>query len=359
MGNDCTHWPGWPSRCISSREGHHFGTETSVRAKYSVVAAALKPIPVGDRSPLLFDLYTRETDMIANSQLKPTLIGLLAPMGWGMSVGLIRTITESFDLAAGMAILNGVTIIFLFFLMGFPKLSLFPRKYLLCGIPLANLSTIFFCLSMYLSDGGEQTVEVGMVNYLWPCMVILFAMIFNGQKARWWVIPGMVMSFVGVMLVLGGKQGIDLERILSHVQQNPASYFLAFLGTLAWAGYSNLTRVWSNGQNPTLLIFIVDFLVFCLLWAVGYGTLSHVAPMGWVSIGVGAIVMGGAYAAWSYGVIKGNITLLAIASYFTPVLSCLFATVWIGAHLDSSLWKGVAVLVVGSLLCWSATYFHK
>ena len=86
--------------------------------------------------------------MIANSQLKPTLIGLLAPMGWGMSVGLIRTITESFDLAAGMAILNGVTIIFLFFLMGFPKLSLFPRKYLLCGIPLANLSTIFFCLSM-------------------------------------------------------------------------------------------------------------------------------------------------------------------------------------------------------------------
>ena len=37
----------------------------------------------------------------------------------------------------------------------------------------------------------------------------------------------------------------------------------------------------------------------------------------------------------------------------------LFATVWIGASLDSSLWTGVGVLVVGSLLCWSATYFHK
>lgn len=68
---------------------------------------------------------------------------------------------------------------------------------------------------------------------------------------------------------------------------------------------------------------------------------------------------GGAYAAWSYGVIRGNITLLAIASYFTPVLSCLFATLWIGASLDGSLWTGVGVLVLGSLLCWSATYFHK
>ena len=297
--------------------------------------------------------------MSMNTQLKATLIGLLAPMGWGMSVGLVRSITESFGLAAGMAILYAATIVFLFFLIGPPRLHLFPRKYLLCGIPMANLSTICFCLSMYLSDGGQQTVEVGMVNYLWPCMVILFAMLFNGQKARWWVVPGMVVSFTGVMLVLGGEHGIDLQRIFGHVRQNPASYLLAFLGTLAWAAYSNLTRVWSNGQNPTLLIFIVDFFVFCLLWGAGYGTFSHVQPMGWVSIGVGAIVMGGAYAAWSYGVIKGSITLLAIASYFTPVLSCLFATVWIGASLDSSLWTGVGVLVVGSLLCWSATYFHK
>lgn len=309
------------------------------------------------REPIKF-LFA-ETAMIANGQIRATLIGLTAPAGWGMSVGLIRSITESFGLAAGMSILYGATIIFLFFLLGMPKLELFPRKYLFYGIPLANLSTICFCLSMYLSDGGQQTVEVGMVNYLWPCMVILFAMLFNGQKARWWVLPGMVISFAGIMLVLGGKNGIDPEQILVHIRQNPASYLLAFCGTLSWAAYSNLTRVWSNGQNPTLIIFVVDFLIFCLLWAAGYGDLSHTRIMGWVSIGLGAVVMGGAYAAWSYGVIRGNITLLAIASYFTPVLSCLFATLWIGASLDGSLWTGVGVLVLGSLLCWSATYFHK
>ena len=52
---------------------------------------------------------------------------------------------------------------------------------------------------------------------------------------------------------------------------------------------------------------------------------------------------------------KGNMTLLAIASYFTPVLSCLFGTVWIGANLTMSFWNGVMILVAGSLVCWLST----
>lgn len=46
---------------------------------------------------------------------------------------------------------------------------------------------------------------------------------------------------------------------------------------------------------------------------------------GWISVILGGIAMGGAYAAWTQGMTKGNITVLAAASYFTPVLSCVFA----------------------------------
>ena len=212
---------------------------------------------------------------------------------------------------------------------------------------------------MYLSAGGQQTVEVGMINYTWPCLVVLFAILFNGQKAGWWIVPGVIVSFAGIMLVLGGEGGIDLPGIWRHVQGNPWSYVLAFCGAVAWAAYSNLTRAWSNGQNPTLVVFALDFLIFGTLWAAGFGDLSHATLMGWISVVVGAIAMGGSYAAWSYGVTRGNITILAIASYFTPVLSCLFATVWIGASLDASFWKGVAVVVAGSLMCWSSTYFRR
>ena len=290
---------------------------------------------------------------------KATLIGLSAPIAWGMSVGLVRAITEQFGLAAGLALLYLSTCAFLLLLLGLPKIRLFPKKYLFAGIPLANVCSVCFCLSLYLSDGGQQTVEVGMVNYLWPCLVVLFAVLFNGQKARWWIIPGTIISFFGITLVLGGENGLQPLQIWEHINHNPWSYILAFCGAVAWAAYSNLTRAWSNGQNPTLIIFFFDSIIFSGVWAMGYGDFSHASTLGWVSIVTGAIAMGGAYAAWSYGVTKGNITILAIASYFTPVLSCIFATVWIDASLSVKFWQGVAVLVLGSLLCWSSTVMRK
>ena len=71
--------------------------------------------------------------------------------------------------------------------------------------------------------------------------------------------------------------------------------------------------------------------------------------------GAEGIAVGMAYVVWTLGMSKGNITVLAAASYFTPVLSCVFATFWIGAELNSSFWMGVVLVVVGSLLCWDAT----
>ncbi|WP_298067145.1 aromatic amino acid DMT transporter YddG [uncultured Mailhella sp.] len=297
--------------------------------------------------------------MRLDSACKATLIGLLAPLCWGMSVGLTRSITESFGLAAGISLLSWAVCLYLTFFLGLPKLSAFPRKYLLLGLPMANVCSLCFCSSLYLSDGGAQTVEVGMVNYLWPCLVVLFAVVFNGQKARWWMAPGVIISFLGVMLVLGGKEGIQPDLIWTHVRQNPWSYLMAFLGAMAWAVYSNLTRAWSRGQNPTVIVFALDALIFTGAWLLGFGDLGHASVRGWLSLGLGTVAMGSAYAAWSYGVTRGSITLLGVASYFTPVLSCLFAVVWIDASLDASFWLGVLVVVCGSLLCWSSTVLHR
>lgn len=43
-----------------------------------------------------------------------------------------------------------------------------------------------------------------MVNYLWPSLTILFAILFNGQKSSWLVIPGLILALLGVGWVLGG-----------------------------------------------------------------------------------------------------------------------------------------------------------
>lgn len=284
------------------------------------------------------------------------LIGLFAPICWGMSVSLVRGIAEGFGMALGQFFLYCVATICVFFIVGLPDFHRIDKRYLYFGIPTANLSSLSFCLAIFTSSGGAQTMEVGMVNYLWPSLTILFAVLFNGVRTRWWLYPGLLVAFGGIIVILSGDKGFSLTEFVARFAENPVSYLLALVAAVTWAGYSSMTRAWGNGINPSTIIFAVDTLVFLVLWLLDIGSQPVAASAhGLMSVIFGGIAVGMAYVVWTLGMSKGNITVLAAASYFTPVLSCVFATFWIGAELNSSFWMGVVLVVVGSLLCWDAT----
>ena len=68
-----------------------------------------------------------------------------------------------------------------------------------------------------------------------------------------------------------------------------------------------------------------------------------------------AFTLGFAYAAWNVGILHGNVTIMAVGSYFTPVLSSALAAVLLSAPLSFSFWQGALMVCGGSLLCWLAT----
>lgn len=296
------------------------------------------------------------SDTSASLVRRATMIGLFAPICWGMSVSLVRGIAEGFGLAQGQCLLYCVAAVFLFFLVGLPDFRRMDKRYLCIGIPTANLSSLTFCLAIFFSEGGAQTVEVGMINYLWPSLTILFAVVFNGVRTRWWLFPGLAVAFTGIVVILSGDHGFSLTEFADRVAAHPVSYVLALLAALTWAAFSSMTRAWSKGINPSTFVFMVDALIFGCLWAAGIGSGPDEASMrGILSVVFGGLAMGCAYAAWTHGMSKGNITILALASYFTPVHSCVFAVFWINAELGGTFWAGVAIVVAGSLLCWDAT----
>ncbi len=285
-----------------------------------------------------------------------TLIGLFAPICWGMSVSLVRGIAEGFGMAQGQFFLYCVATICVFFIVGLPDFHRIDKRYLYFGIPTANLSSLTFCLAIFTSSGGAQTMEVGMVNYLWPSLTILLAVLFNGVRTRWWLYPGLLVAFGGIIVILSGDKGFSVTEFAVRFAENPVSYLLALVAAVTWAGYSSMTRAWGKGINPSTIIFAVDTLVFLVLWFLDIGSQPVAASAhGLMSVIFGGIAVGMAYVVWTLGMSKGNITVLAAASYFTPVLSCVFATFWIGAELNSSFWTGVVLVVAGSLLCWDAT----
>jgi len=289
------------------------------------------------------------------TQKKATLIGLIAILLWSAIVGLIKSVSEGFGAVGGAAMIYTCSAILLLFTVGFPKIKNFPRSYLIIGSILFVCYELCLSLSLGFSDSGRQAIEVGMVNYLWPSMTILLSVIVNRQKTSLWIVPGIIIAIAGIFRVLGGEQGFSFQDIAANLQSNPLSYGLAFSGAIIWAIYCVVTQKIAQGSNGITLFFILTALVLWTKYLFSPQPEFELNAWVWASLALSAIAMGFGYAAWNTGILHGNVTVLATASYFIPVISAMLAAMILNSALTIYFWQGAAMVSLGSLLCWWAT----
>ena len=286
---------------------------------------------------------------------KATFIGLLAIFLWSLIVALIKDVSSHFGAVGGAALIYTLASIFLFFSVGWSKFKSFPKAYLIWGSILFVSYELCLSLSIGYSGNNREAIEVGMVNYLWPTFTMVAAILFNQQKANVLIIPGFMISLLGICWVLGGEQGFDLVGMWGNIQYNPLSYALAFIGTLLWAAYCTLTAKMAKGSNGITLFFILVSMVLWIKYALMGGGTFNFDWSSSTSLLFAAAAMGFGYAAWNVGILHGNVTLLAGASYFIPVLSAFFSAILLSTPLTISFWYGAFMVCIGSILCWFST----
>lgn len=302
------------------------------------------------------DIGQSETVMqFSPSRKTATLLGLMAVVLWGTVVGLIRSVSESFGPIGGAALIYTVGSVFLVLLLGFPKLRSFPRSYLVSGSILFVAYEICLSLSLGFATHRGQAIELGIVNYLWPCFTVILAILINGQRASAWVVPGIALSLCGIVWVVGGAGGLSWDRTVANIASNPLSYGLAFSGAIIWAVYCNVTKRYADGKNGVALFFMLTAVVLWIKYGLSAEPALAFSGPSVLELGVTAGAMAAGYALWNLGILNGNLTLLATASYFTPVLSTFFAALWLSTSLTAAFWQGVAMVTAGSLICWAAT----
>ena len=286
---------------------------------------------------------------------KATLIGLAAIVLWSAIVGQIRSVSDLLGPTGGAAMMYSVASVFLLFSVGWTRLGDFPRRYLAWGSLLFVAYELCLALSIGYASTARQAIEVGMVNYLWPTFTIVAAILFNGQRSNFLIVPGFLLSVAGICRVLGGEQGFDLAGSLANVRGNPLSYGLAFAGALIWAAYCTVTTRIAQGKNGVTLFFIlvsVSLWIKYLLQGGGHMAFSAEAV---IYLLLAACAMGFGYGAWNVGILHGNVTILAGASYFIPVLSAALSSLLLRAPLSLAFWQGAAMVCGGAVLCWLAT----
>ncbi|MEQ9773559.1 aromatic amino acid DMT transporter YddG [Pectobacterium jejuense] len=286
---------------------------------------------------------------------RATLTGLLAIVLWSTSVGLIRSLTEALGPIGGAAMIYSTSTLCLLAFYGFPRIKTLPRIYLFAGGAMFVCYEIFLSLSIGLASSRMQAIEIGMINYLWPSLTVFFSLFINQQKSRFLLWPGLALSLGGIVWIMKGESDWTPELLWNNILANPLAYSLAFSAALTWALYCNITKRYAQGKSGVSLFFFVSSLVLWIQYsfsAEGAISLTLASSLQLLFMGTSTAL---AYSVWNIGIQHGNLTLLATASYFTPVLSTLLAALWLNITPAISFWQGVVMVTAGSLLCWYAT----
>jgi len=228
----------------------------------------------------------------------------------------------------------------------------FPARYLVgCG-------TLFivYIVSLYVAIGfasnRQQVLEVALINYLWPALTLVFAVPILRKKARAWLVLGIFVGFTGILLSMF-PESFSWTLFADNVKANWLPYLLASVAGVTWALYSNLSRLWGGqAESGAVPIFLIlSGLVLMGLKAFfpenTQWTLRAVLELIYMMI----FPTGLGYLLWDEAMRKGRIILVASLSYFTPLLSSIIATVYLGVKAGWNLWAGAIFVVVGAAVC--------
>lgn len=193
----------------------------------------------------------------------------------------------------------------------------------------------------FTSLRSAPPVAAGLINYLWPLLIVLGSALMPGERLRWYHIIGAALGFSGTILIILGKGDFGLKSEYSF------GYLMALIGAFTWAAYSLLSRRVAKVSTSIVAAFCLATSALSLICHIVFQepTIWPQDTIQWAAlVGLGLFPVGLAFYCWDYGVKHGNIQLLGVASYAAPILSTLLL---IASGVGAPSWQlAVACLLI-------------
>jgi drug/metabolite transporter (DMT)-like permease len=290
-----------------------------------------------------------------------TALGILAIVLWGTTVAVMRSIVEQMSPMSAAAASNfiGGAVGSLVVVAGRGRFGApwrLPWRHLLAGGAMFTLYNAVFFLAIEKAATRTQAVEVGLVNYLWPALTLVFSVPILRHRARLTLWPGLLIAMAGVCWAMAGSNGVSFASFQANLVGHPAPYALAAVAAVTWGLYSNLTRRWAGDESPgnavPFFLLITGVCLTVLAWATGAGR-PPAWPLGLVAallyLALVPTLVG--YVLWDAAMRKGNNTLVASLSFFVPLISTVISCVALRVPMTLHLGLACGLVIAGAVLC--------
>jgi drug/metabolite transporter (DMT)-like permease len=221
-----------------------------------------------------------------------------------------------------------------------------PRRYLfVCGA-LMSAYIVLLYLALGLARNNAQVIVVGLINYLWPALTLLFSLPILGNKANGWLAVGSLIALAGV----GAASFSGSEISLGDLSGAWLPYLLVLGAAVCWSLYTNLAKRWlgegdANGVALFLLAGGISLGILRLFYPeTSVWSLPTLGKLGYVILCPAFL----AYTFWDLGTRKGKMVLLTALSYLTPLLSTLISVWVLDEPASPRLWLAAGMIVAGA-----------
>lgn len=200
-------------------------------------------------------------------------------------------------------------------------------------------------------------IEANVVNYLWPLLIVLFCAALpasaGGQRLTGWHVAGALVGFAGALIALAGPATIPSEGTLGR------GHLAALGAAIVWAGYSVASRLYRQVPSASVVAacaltavgaLLIHLLVETPRWPDGAASWAVILAMGLGPVGL-------AFTLWDSAVKHGDIRLVGVVSYATPLFSnALLAGLGLG-RAGPMLWLAVVLVTAGAVMAAKETLF--
>lgn len=284
---------------------------------------------------------------------RPTLIGFTAILMWSL-LALFTAASGSvppFQLAAMTFAIGGLlgAASWLFRKRAIASLRQPPEVWTLGIFGLFGYHALYF-FALRLAPPAES----GLLNYLWPLLIVLFSAVLPGERLRAHHVVGAVLGLIGTVVLVASRAQ------LGFAPEFVPGYAAAFVAAFVWAVYSVLSRRFASVPTDVVVGFCLVTSLLGLAFHLAFEETVWPQSVGqWIAVAaLGLGPVGAAFYVWDIGMKRGDIRVLGAASYAAPVLSTLFLV--LAGYAQATFSLGLAaVLIAGGGLFAAKDMFIK
>lgn len=213
------------------------------------------------------------------------------------------------------------------------------------SIALGFLNPFLYYLVLFKAYSLLPAQEAQPLNYTWPIVISIFSVIFLKQKLALNTIVGLVLAFIGVIVI--ATRGNILEFHFHDI----TGVSLAVGSSLAWALFWILNLLDKREESVKLFS---SFFFGTVLTGIYILLFDSLEPFDikylFGAVYIGLFEMGITFFLWMKALsLSANKAKTATLAYLAPFISLLFISLILGEDLYTSSITGL-VLIVGGIL---------